>query len=759
MDLIKTIGDEDEVPDYSETSDEEEEYQPTKQKKRKKKDFECDFAFASSTQDYNKDTWNDIQKYIKRNVKSKVDDKILKARKNLKKEEVEENGDSDIEDEEAIMGNGKNNSDSEISLSDDELKKDTLKLKQKRKKVKKMGLIKKESDEEEEEEFFEDAPPYDEKASFYEMNLSRPLLKAIGAMSFVHPTPIQAATIPVALMGRDICGCAATGTGKTAAYMLPTLERLIYKPLSGAPVTRVVVLVPTRELGVQVYSVTRQLAQFTKIDVALSVGGLDVKVQEQMLRKSPDIVIATPGRLIDHIRNAPSFSIDQVEVLILDEADRILDEYFQEQLHEIVKQCSRTRQTLLFSATMTDAVRDLASVSLDKPVRIFVDNNQDVAFNLRQEFVKIRQKYEPYREAILASLVCRTFHSSTMVFVQTKKEAHRVHIMLGLLGVKVAELHGNMSQPQRMEALRRFKDSEVDVLVATDVAARGLDIRNVKTVINFVMPPSLEHYIHRVGRTARAGRAGVSVSMCGESERKIVKEIIKRARNPVKSRIVPVEILEKYRKKVEKLEGEIEAILKEEEAERLLAKAENQANKVENLMKEKGKGMGERPREWFQSTKERMKEKERQKLGKGESEKKKGGKKRKNEDEEGELEVGKEGRKRGKKEVGDAAESRVKNEMEKVALLQARMAKRKGQKRRMNAVYDPANKVANGNVGGKKRKNSAFDSDLTDVSNRKVKSLRYDASKHKRDEQRNNKSNNNKNNNNKKDFKKPKRWK
>ncbi|RZF43669.1 hypothetical protein LSTR_LSTR015675 [Laodelphax striatellus] len=472
-----------------------------------------------------------------------------------------------------------------------------------------------------------------------------------------------------------------------------------------------------------------------------------------MLRKSPDIVIATPGRLIDHIRNAPSFSIDQVEVLILDEADRILDEYFQEQLHEIVKQCARTRQTLLFSATMTDAVRDLASVSLDKPVRIFVDNNQDVAFNLRQEFVNT----SPIERAILASLVCRTFRSSSMVFVQTKfaRRHSRPHHARSVSAVTSSDCTAIMSRAAAYCTLTaEFKDSEVDVLVATDVAARGLDIRNVKTVINFVMPPSLEHYIHRVGRTARAGRAGVSVSMCGESERKIVKEIIKRARNPVKSRIVPVEILEKYRKKVERLEPEIETILKEEEAERLLAKAENQANKVDNMIKEGKKG-GERPREWFQSNKERMKEKERLKLG---GEGKKNGK-RKREDEEGELEVGKEGGGMKKKKGEDAAESRIKNEMNKVALLQARMAKRKGQKRKMNAVYDPANRAANGNAGGKKRKKTAFESDLTDVSQKNVKSLRYDASKHKRDEQRNNKFSNNNNNNKKKDFKKPKRWK
>lgn len=172
--------------------------------------------------------------------------------------------------------------------------------------------------------------------------------------------------------------------------MLPTLERLLYRPAGETPVTRVLVLVPTRELGVQVYQVTRQLSQFMDLQIGLAVGGLDLKVQETILRKNPDIVIATPGRLIDHLKSTPTFSLESIEVLILDEADRMLDEYFAEQMNEIVKQCARQRQTMLFSATMTDEVENLAAVSLSKPVRLFVDSNKEVAFNLRQEFIRIR---------------------------------------------------------------------------------------------------------------------------------------------------------------------------------------------------------------------------------------------------------------------------------------------------------------------------------------------------------------------------------
>lgn len=300
------------------------------------------------------------------------------------------------------------------------------------------------------------------------------------------------------------------------------------------------------------------------------------------------------------------------QVLILDEADRMLDEYFAEQMKEIINSCSRTRQTMLFSATMSEQVKDLAAVSLEKPVKVFVNTNQTVAFNLRQEFIRIRRKvdakpaakqengdddadddndgrHQPKRdfrkggkfqkrggkkfqanadrdekeredrerEPILASLVCRTFHDHCMIFVQRKRQAHRLHILLGLLGIKAGELHGNLTQQQRLESLKQFKEEQIDVLIATDVAARGLDIVGVKTVINFNMPLTTEHYIHRVGRTARAGRAGISVSLADERERKQVKDIIKSADTPVKNRIIPPEILDKYTKKMESLEPEI----------------------------------------------------------------------------------------------------------------------------------------------------------------------------------------------------------
>jgi len=712
-DLIKTIEEDDVIDADDDSSEDEDVAQPKKNKaaRQAKKDFEPGFEFVSSQKEYMKDTWNDIAKYVKKKARTTLDDKIAQVRKDKKS----------TEDGEEMASNSESSGSSEEELSDDELVEDRVKVKEgdRKRKLKKMeknpkvdsGIdIQIDKEESEDESYFDSTPVYNESDSFYTMNLSRPLLKAIEELKFVHPTPIQAATIPVALLGRDICGCAATGTGKTAAYMLPVLERLLYRP-EGEAVTRVLVLVPTRELGVQVYQVTKQLAQFTSVEVALSVGGLDLKTQEGMLRKNPDIVIATPGRLIDHVKNTPSFGLESIEVLILDEADRMLDECFLEQMKEVVRSCSRTRQTLLFSATMTDQVEQLATVSLNKPVKVFVDSNKVVAWNLRQEFVRVRQGKEEDREALLAALVCRTFRDHAMVFIQTKVQCHRLHIVLGLLGVRVGELHGNMSQPQRLDTLKKFKEDQIDVLLATDVAARGLDIKGVKTVINYTMPTTLEHYIHRVGRTARAGRAGRSVSIAGEGERKMVKEIVKRARDPVKSRTVNTDIVDKYKNKLAKLEDDVKKILEEEKADKEIAMLENRAGKLQNMVDGKVDD-----RTWFQTKKQRMEEKQKlkKKLKDPTFTKRKQKKKQ-------ELSL-------------DPAEAKEMKKVQQEGDYIVRESKRKRKLKKVRVFNEDSNNGAS--VSKKQKKKSSFEAELVNTSNKSVKAFRHVANKKKNEDKR-----------------------
>jgi ATP-dependent RNA helicase DDX27 len=314
--------------------------------------------------------------------------------------------------------------------------------------------------------------------SFSQMSLSRPLLRALTALNLSTPTPIQARSIPLALLGRDILGSAVTGSGKTAAFLIPILERLQYRDKSKAGAAcRVLILCPTRELAVQCENVGKSLVQHSGLDsirFALLVGGLSLSAQAHTLRTLPDILIATPGRLIDHINNSPSFTLNALDILVIDEADRMLEVGFSQELNEIIKNCPKKRQTMLFSATMTDSIDELVKLSLDRPVRCFVDPKRTTAKNLVQEFVRIRGRSNPaptasaaasgsksgsndqgavqgedrVRAATLLSLVTRTVKDKCIIFFRSKALAHQMRIVFGLCGLKASELHGNLTQEQ-----------------------------------------------------------------------------------------------------------------------------------------------------------------------------------------------------------------------------------------------------------------------------------------------------------------------
>ncbi|CAA7044714.1 unnamed protein product [Microthlaspi erraticum] len=440
--------------------------------------------------------------------------------------------------------------------------------------------------------------------SFMELNLSRQLLRACETLGYKKPTPIQSACIPFALQGRDLCASAITGSGKTAAFALPTLERLLFRPKHGNA-TRVLILTPTRELAAQIHSMIEKLAQFTNIRCGLIVGGLAVRDQETVLRSRPDILVATPGRMIDHLRNSMSFDLEQLAVLILDEADRLLQTGFATEIQELVRLCPKTRQTMLFSATMTEEVKELVKLSLNKPMRLAADPSSRRPPGLTEEVVRIRRTREANQEAVLLSLCTRTFKEKVIIFSGTKQAAHRLKILFGLAGLKAAELHGNLTQSQRLGSLELFRKQEVDFLIATDVAARGLDIIGVETVINYACPREIDSYVHRVGRTARAGRKGFAVTFVTDNDRSLLKVIAKKVGSKLKSRIVPEHSIVKWSQILDEMEDQYSAVVQEEREERALRKVEMEFAKAENMIAHRDEIYARPKRTWFMTEKEK----------------------------------------------------------------------------------------------------------------------------------------------------------
>ncbi|KAL8715501.1 MAG: hypothetical protein Q9220_000836 [cf. Caloplaca sp. 1 TL-2023] len=443
--------------------------------------------------------------------------------------------------------------------------------------------------------------------SFQTMSLSRPILKGLSSVGFSVPTPIQSKTIPIALLGKDVVGGAVTGSGKTAAFIVPILERLLYRPKK-VPTSRVAILMPTRELAVQCFAVAQKLASFTDITIAQLVGGFSLREQEMVLRGRPDIIIATPGRFIDHMRNSPSFTVSTLEILVLDEADRMLDDGFADELNEILTTIPKSRQTMLFSATMTSRIDSLIRLGLTRPVRLQVNPTSQTVTTLTQEFVRLRPGREEHRLAYLLHLCTTVFTTRTIIFFRQKKEAHRIRILFGLAGLSAGELHGNMSQDQRISALQSFRQGQVSHLLATDVASRGLDIKGVETVFNYSAPQNLNIYLHRVGRTARAGAPGRSCTLAAEPDRKVVKAAVKAAKTQgakVVSRAVDNEAVDAWHERVRGYEDEIDAILKEEKELKQLGEAERDVRKAENVMDFEEEIKSRPKRTWFESEKEK----------------------------------------------------------------------------------------------------------------------------------------------------------
>jgi len=344
-----------------------------------------------------------------------------------------------------------------------------------------------------------------EPTAFDHLGLDPALLKAVYAMGYEAPTPIQREAIPAILKGRDVIGTAQTGSGKTAAFVLPILQRLMKQP-SGK--TRALILSPTRELAAQTEAAFRQLGKGTRIRGQSVYGGVGMGPQEHALRSGVDVVIATPGRLLDHMgrRNVDFRSL---EVLVLDEADRMLDMGFLPDVRRIISALPRERQTLLLSATMESEIESLSRSIMKDPVRIAVSPPHRPPPKIRHEVYPVPQHL---KTALLAELLGREDMLSVLVFVRTKRRADRVARQLGAAGFPVARIHGDRSQSQRDSALEGFRSGRHQILVATDVAARGLDVEGITHVINYDIPIAPTDYIHRVGRTARVEAEGDAIT-------------------------------------------------------------------------------------------------------------------------------------------------------------------------------------------------------------------------------------------------------
>jgi ATP-dependent RNA helicase RhlE len=367
------------------------------------------------------------------------------------------------------------------------------------------------------------------EASFSSLGLSSGSLAALARAGYRVPTPIQARAIPPALAGNDVIGCAATGTGKTAAFVLPLVERL-----AGKQGTRALVLAPTRELATQIDEHAARFGAARGVRTALLIGGVSIGPQQLALHSRPQLLIATPGRLIDHLESR-NVSLQDIEILVLDEADRMLDMGFKPQLNRILAAVPRGRQTLLFSATMAGEVAEFARRNLRNPSRVEVSRSGTAAERAEQRVYLVPQTEKP---SLLLTLLAED-QLSTLVFTRTKHRTDRLARMLERAGHRVSRLHSNRSQNQRQQALDGFKDGKYRVLVATDIAARGIDVAEIGHVVNFDLPHVPEDYVHRIGRTARAAASGKASSFCGPEETGQLRDIERLMRKPVPRAEVP----------------------------------------------------------------------------------------------------------------------------------------------------------------------------------------------------------------------------
>ena len=365
---------------------------------------------------------------------------------------------------------------------------------------------------------------------FAGLNLAQPILRAIADEGYTEPTPIQAKSIVPLLAGRDLLGVAQTGTGKTAAFVLPLLHRLAEgksRAISGRP--QALILAPTRELAGQIADSLRSYGRHMRLRSAVVFGGASIRPQINALNRGVHILVATPGRLLD-LMNQRHLHLDAVKTFILDEADRMLDMGFIHDVKKIAAKVPSSRQTVLFSATMPKAVQGLASGLLRDPVRIEVAPAATTAEKVEQHVLFVTKEK---KRALLGDLMLNKDIERVLIFTRTKRGADRVAKHLDQQGIRTDAIHGNKSQNARQRALRGFRNGHIRALVATDIAARGIDVDGVTHVINFELPHEPDSYVHRIGRTARGGASGIAISFCDREERALLRDIERTIRQDV----------------------------------------------------------------------------------------------------------------------------------------------------------------------------------------------------------------------------------
>ncbi|CAG9334484.1 unnamed protein product [Blepharisma stoltei] len=431
--------------------------------------------------------------------------------------------------------------------------------------------------------------------SFSDLNLSKPLVKACEEIGFNYPTKIQEETIPIVLKGNDVMICAKTGSGKTGAFSLPIIHRILFRK-KRIQATRCLILTPTRELSQQTYSMVQSYIKYTSLTCSVSMGGANSAKEVRQIQNAPDILIGTPGRILDHIKNSKDVSFDYVDFLVLDEADRLLEMGFFPAVKEILSVIPAERQTILASATLGNDIKELAQLALKRPVKV---GKAGMPEGLKQVIINMEDDWK--RETIVVYLLAYQVKQDVIVFVKTKSDCHKLFLYLKQLNFKVGEIHGGMDQHLRLRSLESFQAGETEILIATDLAARGLDLE-IDTVINMHIPDDPKRILHRIGRTARAGKEGLSISLCNKAEKAQLKEEIK---HKFVYLSINVERMHKVQAKIDDLEEKVKKMIEKEAIEKEIKEVEIQANRASNIIQHADEIYNRPKKQWIKSVDER----------------------------------------------------------------------------------------------------------------------------------------------------------